>query len=112
MFAINVVLLVGSHYRSHWHLCVDVARRRSASGDIDDRRVRSDTGRACAAAAVEARVVDAAAGPAQMTTQSCMVEIKARDAVVAVDGVACTKDRNTRVLVLNDGQCTCACVCS
>ena len=47
----------------------------------------------------------------QMTMQSRVAEVKARYAVVAVDGVACTNVRNTRVLVLNDGQCTCACAC-
>ena len=42
--AINVVLLLGSHFRTHLRLCVDVARRRSAVGDVNARRVRSDAG--------------------------------------------------------------------
>ena len=42
--AINVVLLLGSHFRAHLRLCVDVARLRSAVGDVNARRVRSDAG--------------------------------------------------------------------
>ena len=45
-----------------------------------------------------------------MTIQSRVAEVKARDAVVAVGGVACMNASNTRVLVTNDGQYTCACV--
>ena len=40
----------------------------------------------------------------QMTMQSRVTEIKARDAVVALDDVACTNARNTRVMVLNEGN--------
>ena len=34
-----------------------------------------------------------------------------RDAVVALDGFACTNVRKMCVLGLSVGQCTCACVC-
>ena len=47
-----------------------------------------------------------------MTMQLRVAEVKARDAVVRVDGVACTNARNTRVLVINEGQFTFAFVCS
>ena len=109
----------GIAFSGSWRLCVDVARRRSAVGDVDARRVRSDAGGVGVAVtvglrvAVGAQVVDAAAGEKpQMTMQSRVAEIKALDSVIAVDKVACTNARNTRVLVLNDEQCTCACVCS
>ena len=47
-----------------------------------------------------------------MTMQPRVAQVKARYVVFAVDGVACTNTRNTRVLVLDDGQFTCAYVCS
>ena len=42
--AIDVVILVRSPLRTHRRLCVDVARRRSAVGDLEAHRVRSDAG--------------------------------------------------------------------
>ena len=43
--SIDVVLLMGSHFRAHRRSCFDVSRLRSAVGDVDARRFHSDAGR-------------------------------------------------------------------
>ena len=81
--------------------------RRSSVGDVDTRRVPYDDGKVLVAvrllALVGARVIAQQPEKLQMTMMSRVAEVKARDAVVVVDEVACTNTRNTRVLqVLND----------
>ena len=89
-----------------------MASHRSAVGDVDAGRFRFDAGGVIVA--VGLRVSFGALGVDKSAAGEGAVEWgrgAGTEEFVAVDGVACTNARSTRVLVLNIGQCTRKCVC-
>ena len=85
-----------------------MTRSCSAAGDVEVRRVRSDAGGVCVVVAVGARVVEtAAAAAADGDAVACGGGKGTRCSSCSGCG-SCTNARDTRVLVVSDGHCTCA----